>query len=195
MYDFLSSITIVKGFINGIVLAILTAIVFAFFCFGSLRKEAGDIINIGLKSVWSCVSLLICCSWMIGAFYDCGSIDAVTAFAAGLDPNVLIFGGVVAMMLIGMLTGSQSTTQNSLFSFFGPALVAIGINPTHAAMAEAVLAQGGQGMPPADLCMFVICGMMSAQLGKNVNPIKAMFYSFPMCIIYIVAGLLLIYIV
>lgn len=111
----------------------------------------------------------------------------------GLDANVMKIGGTVAMCLIGMLTGSQSTTQNSIFSFFGPALVATGMNPTYAALAGANLAAAGQGMPPADLCMFVICGMMSAQLDKKVNPVKAMLYSFPMCFVYLVIGVVLLY--
>lgn len=194
LYDFLSSITVVKGLTNGIVMSILCAIIFAFLMFPSLRKDAGSVVSTGLKNVWACLSLQLCCAFMIGTFYYCGSIEAVTQFAIGLDANVMKIGGTVAMCLIGMLTGSQSTTQNSIFSFFGPALVATGTNPTYAALAGANLAAAGQGMPPADLCMFVICGMMSAQLNKKVNPVKAMLYSFPMCFVYLIIGVVLLYI-
>ena len=58
---------------------------------------------------------------MLGAFYATGLIDAVADFAMGLNTHLLKFGGAGALMLIGMLTGSQSTAQNAIFSFFGPA--------------------------------------------------------------------------
>lgn len=194
LYDFLSSLTVIKGFTNGIVLSILCAVAFAFILFPEVRNDGGHIISKGIQSVWSCLSLQLCCAFMIGSFYYCGSIDAVGAFAAGLNSHVLKIGGAAAMCLVGMLTGSQSTTQNAIFSFFGPALVSSGVNPTYAALAGANLAAAGQGMPPADLCMFVICGMLSAQVGKKVDPVKAMLYSFPMCFVYLVTGLVLMYI-
>lgn len=194
LYDFLASITIVKGLTNGIVLSIICALVVAFLGFKEIRNNAGDVLFKGIKSVWACLSVQLCCSFMLGAFYYCGSITAVTEFAMSLDDNLLKIGGAVAMCLVGMLTGSQSTTQNAIFSFLGPALVATGGNPTFIALAGANLAAAGQGMPPADLTTFVICGMMSAQLGKKVNPVKSMIYSMPMCIVFLITGLILLYI-
>ena len=61
-------------------------------------------------------------------------------------------------------------------------------------MAGANLAAAGQGMPPADLLTFVICGMISAQYGKKVDPLKSMFYSMPMCIVFMIMGLIFLYI-
>ena len=121
------------------------------------------------------------------------AIDTVGAFAQSLNGNVLKLGGTGAMCLLGMLTGSQSTTQNVVFTFFGPALVAFGVDPTRAAVAGAHLAAAGQGMPPADLTTFVICGMISSQFGKKVDPVKSMFYSLPMCIVFLITGLVFLY--
>jgi len=63
----------------------------------------------------------------------------------------------VALNAIGMLTGSQSTAQNVIFSFFGPALVAKGLDPVHVAIAGSHIASAGQGMPPAVLGY--LCGL------------------------------------
>ena len=49
-------------------------------------------------------------------------------------------------------------------------------------------------MPPADLTTFVICGMISSQFGKDVDPVKSMFYSLPMCIAFLIVGVLFLYI-
>lgn len=97
------------------------------------------------------------------------------------------------MILIGMLTGSQSTSQNVVFSFFGPALVAFGVDATHAAVAGAHLASAGQGLPPADLTTFVVVGIVASQFGRKVDPLKSMFYSMPMCICMAVIGLIFLY--
>lgn len=97
------------------------------------------------------------------------------------------------MILLGMLTGSQSTTQNVVFSFFGPALVAFGLNPTYAAVAGAHLASAGQGLPPADLTTFVVVGIVASQFGKKVDPLKSMFYSMPMCICFAAVGMAFLY--
>lgn len=107
---------------------------------------------------------------------------------------MLKIGRIVAMMLLGMLTGSQSTTQNVVFSFFGPALVAIGLNPTFAAVAGAHLAMAGQGLPLADLTTFVVAGIVASQTGTKVDPVKSMIYSMPMCICFLIIGTVFLYI-
>lgn len=193
LYDFLSGVSIIGGFTNGIVLSILCAIAVAFL-FPVVSKNAGNIFREGMSKVKNTVFLQICCAFMLGSFYAAGSIDAVSSFAQGLNGNVLKIGGAVAMILLGMLTGSQSTTQNVVFSFFGPALVAFGVSPTFAAVAGAHLASAGQGLPPADLTTFVVVGIVSSQLGKKVDPMKSMFYSMPMCICFAIVGFLFLYI-
>lgn len=193
LYDFLANATILGGLTNGIVLSIICAIAVAFF-FPTIRQNGGTIIRESMGKVSVTLVLQICCSFMLGTFYVAGSIDAVSTFAQGLNGHVLKIGGGAAMLLLGMLTGSQSTTQNVVFSFFGPALVAFGLNPTLAAVAGANLAAAGQGMPPADLTTFVICGMITAQTGKKCDPLKSMFYSMPMCILFLIVGMIFLYI-
>lgn len=98
------------------------------------------------------------------------------------------------MSLIGMLTGSQSTAQISIFTFFGPALTTTGVDPVHAAVAGAHLAMGGQGMPPADLTTFVVAGLVGGILGKKVDPLRSMFYSMAMCIYFLIVGFIFMFI-
>lgn len=193
LYDFLAGMSVVNGLTNGIVLSILCAIAVAFF-FPVINKNAASICKESFSKVKMTVVLQICCAFMLGSFYAAGSVDAVSAFAQGLDGNVLKIGGAAAMILLGMLTGSQSTTQNVVFSFFGPALVAFGVNPTYAAVAGAHLATAGQGLPPADLTTFVVVGIVASQFGKKVDPLKSMFYSMPMCICMMLVGLFFLYI-
>lgn len=193
LYDLLSGMSIVNGLTNGIMLSILCAIAVAFF-FPVINKNAANICKESFSKVKMTVVLQICCAFMLGSFYAAGSVDAVSEFAQGLNGNVLKIGGAAAMILLGMLTGSQSTTQNVVFSFFGPALVAFGVNPTYAAVAGAHLATAGQGLPPADLTTFVVVGIVASQFGKKVDPLKSMFYSMPMCICMMLVGLFFLYI-
>ncbi|MBQ6470247.1 MAG: TRAP transporter large permease subunit [Lachnospiraceae bacterium] len=192
-YDFLAGTSLLSGLTNGVVLSMLCAIAVSFL-FPKVNRNARSIFRESFSKVRTTVLLQICCAFMLGAFYSAGSIDIVSNFAQGLNSNVLKFGGAACMLLIGMLTGSQSTTQNVVFSFFGPALVATGITPVFAAVAGSHLAAAGQGMPPADLTCFVVCGIVSAQFGKKVDPVKSMIYALPMCIALLVIGFVFMYI-
>lgn len=192
LYDLLKSTTILGGLTNGTVLCIVLGILVAYF-FPAVRKNSGKIWSTGMHNVMPCVSVQLCAAFMLGCFYAAGSIEAVTEFATTLNANLLKIGGSAAMCLVGMLTGSQTTTQNAIFSFFGPALVATGVDTTKAALAGANLAMSGQGMPPADLTTFVVAGLVGAQVNKKVDPVKSMFYSMPMCIAFLIIGFVLIY--
>lgn len=193
LYDWLSNVTILKGVTNGIVLAIICAFAFSFI-FPEVRANGSQIVRDGLSKVSGTVMLQVFCSFMLGSFYLSGSIDIVSSFCQGLDSNVLKIGGVVAIMLVGMLTGSQSTAQNVIFSFFGPALVATGMSSTYAALAGAHLATGAQCLPGANLTGFVVVGIVSAQFGKKVDPIKSMVYCLPLCAIMTIIGVFFLFI-
>ena len=97
-------------------------------------------------------------------------------------------------MAVGMLTGSQTTAQNTIFSFLAPALISAGVDPVNAAVAGAHLAMSGQGMPPACLTTFVVCGLVGGILGKKVDPLRTMFYNMPMCIYFMIVGMIFLYI-
>jgi len=192
-YTLLQGIPVIKGLSNGIVLCIIFAIILCFF-FPKVRKDAGNVVKGGLKSVKNTLLIQLGAAFMLGSFYAAGQIEAVQEFAQGLNPNVLMLGGAAAMCLLGMLTGSQTTTQNVVFSFFGPALVQAGMVPTFAALAGAFLAMSGQGMPPADLTTFVVVGIVGGATNKKVDPIKSMFYSMPMCIAMLIMALVVMYV-
>ncbi len=193
LLGWMKNTSILSGFTNGIVLSIICAIAISFF-FKTVKSNAKDIVKQGMGKVKNTVVLQICCAFMLGSFYTSGAIEQISTFAQGLDSNLLKVGGILAMLLIGMLTGSQSTTQNVIFSFFGPALVAGGLDPVLAAVAGANLANAGQGLPPADLTTFVVVGIVSAQFGKKVDPLKSMIYSLPMCLCFLAVGLVFLFV-
>ncbi len=111
-----------------------------------------------------------------------------------MDINVLKIGGALAMVLLGMLTGTQSTPNNAIFSFFGPALIDAGITPGKAAAAGAQFAAAGQGMPPADLTTFFAAGLVSGVLKKDVDPVKSMCLAAPVWLWITITGFILLYI-
>lgn len=191
--DVINNITILNGFTNGIVLSILFVTVVAFF-FPKVRSDWKETLSIGMGNVKVTVKIQLCAAFMLGSFYAGGQIDAVQVFAHGLDSNVLKIGGAAAMVLMGMLTGSQSTSQNVVFSFFGPALINSGVSKLHTAVAGAHLAAAGQGLPPADLTTFAVAGIVGGLLGKKVDPLKSMFYCMPMCLLLAAIGILFLYI-
>ena len=181
-------IPILKGLSNLIVLAIISVTAISFL-YPSVHKNGGKLIAQGLRNVRTSASIQICAGFMLGAFYMAGQIETVKNLAQGLNASLLKLGGAGALTLIGMLTGSQTTAQNAIFSFFGPALVSVGVDPVKAALAGSHLAMSGQGLPPADLTTFVVAGLVGGILGIKVDPVRSMFYSMVMCIYFLVAGL------
>ena len=192
LLEALKGIPIIKGLTNGIVLCIIFALIVSFF-FPKVHRNTGRVITVGIKNVRLTLMIQFCAGFMLGSFYAAGQIETVKEFAMNLDSNVIILGGAGAMALIGMLTGSQTTTQNVVFSFFGPALVSLGIAPTIVAVAGASLAMSGQGLPPADLTTFVVAGIVGGALGVKVDPVKAMIIAMPMCIFFLAEALILLY--
>ena len=69
----------------------------------------------------------------------------------GQDIGVLMLDTRACLMVLGALTGSQSTAQNVINTFALPILTASGTNPVFAAVGGGHLAAGGMGLPPADL--------------------------------------------
>ena len=192
LLETLKQIPVIKGVTNGIVLCIVFALLVSFI-FPKVHKNTGRVIRVGIKNVKYTLLIQLCAGFMLGSFYAAGQIEVVKTFALSLDHHVVILGGTAAMALIGMLTGSQTTAQNVVFSFFGPTLVEIGIAPTYVATAGASLAMAGQGMPPADLTTFVTAGIVGGALGAKVDPVKSMFISLPMCVFFMIEALIILY--
>lgn len=193
LIEFVKGIPILSGVVNGIVLSIIFA-AFVSFCFPKVHRNTGKIMKESFTNVRATLLIQLCAGFMLGSFYAGGQIEAVRMFAEGLNENLLKWGGSGALTLIGMLTGSQSTAQNVVFSFFGPTLVQAGVSDTMAAIAGAHIAAAGQGAPPADLTTFVVAGIVGGAIGKKVDPIKSMFYSLPMCIFLFIVGIVALYI-
>ena len=189
----LSTITIAKGMSNLIVMSIILVTIVSF-CYPLVYKNAGTVLKDGVRNVKSSLGVQLSAGLMLGAFYMAGQIEAVKNFAMGLNQTLLKLGGGGALALIGMLTGSQTTSQNTIFSFLGPALVQIGVDPVHAAIAGSHMAMSGQGLPPADLTTFVVAGLVGGILGKKVDPVKSMLLNLPMCLYFMFVGFLFMFI-
>ena len=135
LIDAIGNITILNGLTNGIVLSLLFVAVVTFF-FPKVRCDWKDTLSTGFRNVKVTVKIQLCAAFMLGSFYAGGQIEAVQVFAQGLDTNVLKLGGSFALVLMGMLAGSQSTSQNVVFSFFGPALINSGVSKVNTAVAH-----------------------------------------------------------
>ena len=190
---YIRKITFIKGFGNVTVLIIILATIISYL-FPDVRRKPMECISEGIKNAVPMSVILIFSALMVGAFVKGGQIEAVKAFAAGLDLHVLKFGGAAAMVILGMLTGTQSTPNNAIFSFFGPALIQAGIEPGKAAAAGSHFAAAGQGMPPADLTTFFTAGLVSGVLKQEVDPVQSMIYATPVWAWITLMGLLLLYI-
>jgi TRAP-type transport system large permease protein len=189
----ISGILILKGLNFPIVKALLVCIGVSYL-FKKVRGSGLVPIKDGFKNVKNTALIQVCAGFMVGSFYLAGQIEIVKEFAVGLSSNMLKLGGSAAMVFIGMLTGSQSTAQTAIFTFFGPALESIGVNPVHAAVGGAHVAMAGQGLPPACLTTFVVAGLVGGYLNKKVDPTVSMLYSSVMCVLFLAVGLVFFYI-
>ena len=95
---------------------------------------------------------------------------------------------------MGMITGSQSTVQNVVLSFFGPALVATGMTPESVALAGSHIAMGSQAFPPTDLCTIVVAPLVAGVIGKDCDYVKSMMKSLPGFLFLFFFGVLLLFI-
>lgn len=186
-------IPIIQAFGNATVDILIFVTIIAYL-FPKVYKGGVSCIWEGLKDALKPSIIQVFSGLMVGAFVYGGQIEIVKEFAAGLDINILKIGGAIAMVILGMLTGTQSTPNNAIFSFFGPALVEAGVTPGKAAAAGAQFAAAGQGMPPADLTTFFAAGLVSGVLKEEVDPVRSMFYAAPVWLWITFTGFLLLYI-
>lgn len=184
-----AGVPIAKALTNRIIQAIIVATLVAF-TFRRVRRDTGTIFRKGLAAVSKTVQIQLCAGVMIGAFYASGMIDQVVAFTKGLTPAALKLGGGAAMLLLGMLTGSQTTAQNTLVPFLGPILTQnLGVTPAKAALGAAHLAMAGQSMPPVCLTTFVVVGIVGGILAKKVDPVRVMLMALPVTLYFALTGL------
>lgn len=189
----IKDVPILQGIDFAVVKAIIVVTLISYF-YAPVRKNGLQVLKRGLSNVKTSLGIQACAGFMIGAFYAAGQIQAVQSFAQGLSEHVLKIGGALSLMLVGMLTGSQTTAQTSIFTFFGPALQAIGVDPVKVAIAGGHLACAGEGFPPACLTTFVVAGLVGGIINKKVDPLRSMFYSSFLCIYFLIVGIFFMYI-
>lgn len=182
-------VPILKAFTNRIIQAIIVTTLLTL-AYPKVRPHTKAIFADGLRAVAKTGQIQICAGIMLGAFYASGMVDQVVAFTKGLTPTAVTFGGAMAILLIGMLTGSQSTAQNTLIPFLGSMLVQnFGVSGTKAALGAAHLAMAGQSMPPVCITTFVIAGVVGGILAKKVDPVRIMIMAFPVTLYFTAVGL------
>lgn len=188
----LSQLPVVCGLSNLMVLNILMAAIVGLF-YKPVHKNLPDVAKKAFKIVLPNIAVQMAAALMIGAFYNAGQIAILTDFASGLNSHIIKIGGGLALMLVGMLTGSQTTAQNTIFVLMAPVLLASGTSPVMLALAGAHLAMAGQGMPPADLAIFVQCGLAEGITKKKADPIRAMCYVLPQNLYFAAVGFACLY--
>ena len=200
LMGWLSNITILKGLSNNIVTFLITATLVSLF-FKPVRKNLPKVVKNGVVGALPAVKVELGAALLLGAFYAAGQIEAVQAFAASMEADALKVSGGLGILLISALTGSQSTGQNTIFSFLAPALASVGVDPVHAAVASAHIASGGQAFPPVSAPALAISAMVESilvqKLGKDagkVDPIRVMVLTLPMSIYFVIVGFLFLFI-
>ena len=187
------TIPIIGGITNKIVLAVVIAFIISFL-YKPTRDHTGDIIKIGFRKMLLPEVIMVCSAFLIGAFRAGGQVAFMQEFAASIQDSLLKLTGSFTMVMTGMITGLQSSTQTTIFTVLGPALTQIGVTPVHATVAGAHLAMAGQGLPPADMLTFLTVGLVGGVIGKQINPMKSMKYSCPQCIYFILVALVFLFI-
>ena len=200
LMGWLSNITILKGLSNNIVTFLITATLVSLF-FKPVRKNLPKVVKNGVVGALPAVKVELGAALLLGAFYAAGQIEAVQAFAASMEAGALKVSGGLGILLISALTGSQSTGQNTIFSFLAPALASVGVDPVHAAVASAHIASGGQAFPPVSAPALAISAVVESilvqKLGKDagkVDPIRVMVLTLPMSIYFVIVGFLFLFI-
>lgn len=200
LMGWLSNITILKGLSNNIVTFLITATLVSLF-FRPVRRNLPKVVKNGVVGALPAVKVELGAALLLGAFYAAGQIEAVQAFAASMEAGALKISGGLGILLISALTGSQSTGQNTIFSFLAPALASVGVDPVHAAVASAHIASGGQAFPPVSAPALAISAVVESilvqKLGKDagkVDPIRVMVLTLPMSIYFVIVGFLFLFI-
>lgn len=164
----LIGIPILQGLTNQIVAAIIIALLVGFL-FPSVRKQTKGVIKNGLGKVNQTVQIQLSAGVMVGVFYASGLIEKVALMTEGLASSMIKVGGAIAMVVVGMLTGSQTTAQSVVVTFLGPILELMHVEPTLIALGASHIAAAGQNMPPVGLTAFVVCGLIGGILNKKAS--------------------------
>lgn len=185
----MNSVPILNGLAFPVVLAIIVATIVAFF-FSEVRKSPVETIGTGLKNVRQTIGIQLCAAFLIGCFYASGAVDTVSAMAEHVSGSGVAVISTVALMILGMLVGSQTAAQTIVVPFASPILENAGVDPTNIAVGMSHIAASAQNLPPVGLTAFVVCGLVGATLNTKVDPVKVMVLALPNSIYFIVLGML-----
>lgn len=178
--------------LQGVTFEVVSAIIIAFlvsFLFPSVRKDTKAIFKNGLVKVNRTVQIQLCAGIMVGVFYASGLIDKVALMTEGLASSMVKLGGALSMVVVGMLTGSQTTSQSVIVTFLAPILENMNVDPDLIALGASHIAAAGQNMPPVGLTAFVVCGLIGGILNKQVDPVKVMMLALPNSLYFLAIGL------
>ena len=185
----LMEIPILQGITFQVVSAIIIALLVSFI-FPIVRKEAKGVLKGGLIKVSQTVQIQLCAGVMVGVFYASGLIEQVAVMTEGLAASMVKVGGAISMVIVGMLTGSQTTAQSVIVTFLGPILENLSVDPTFIALGASHIAAAGQNMPPVGLTAFVVCGLIGGILNREVDPLKVMVLALPNSFYFLTVGLI-----
>jgi C4-dicarboxylate transporter len=185
----LMEIPILQGVTFQVVTAIIIAIIVSFI-FPAVRIETKGVVKGGLSKVSQTVQIQLCAGVMVGVFYASGLIEQVAMMTEGLGASMVKVGGAISIVVVGMLTGSQTTAQSVNVTFLGPILENLQVDPTLMALGASHIAAAGQNMPPVGLTAFVVCGLIGGILSREVDPIKVMVLALPNSLYFLAVGLI-----
>ncbi|CDQ40339.1 MULTISPECIES: TRAP transporter large permease subunit [Virgibacillus] len=185
----LMKVPIIQGVTFPVVSAIIVASIVSFL-FTNVRNQAKKIVKDGIIRVHQTVQIQICAGMMVGVFYASGVIDQMAIMTQELSTSMVKIGGMLSVVIVGMMTGSQTTAQTVNITFLGPILENMHVDPTLIALGASHIAAAGQNMPPVGLTAFVICGLIGGILNQKVNPLRVMFLALPNSMYFLLVGLL-----
>jgi len=189
----LAEVPVLSGLANSIVLAIIVA-TFVAFCFPSVHAMPINTVAEGTKKVGRTIRLQLCAGVLVGMVYASGVVETIAEAAAGMQGEAITVGGIIALIVIGMLTGSQTASQTIVVPFMAPLLEQLGVDPFNIALGASHIAAGGQNFPPVGLTAFVVSGLVGGTLNTKVDPVKVMLLALPNSIYIVTVGAIALFI-
>ncbi|WP_029088359.1 TRAP transporter large permease subunit [Brevibacterium album] len=183
----LESVPILSGFANPVVMAIGVAALLSFL-YPEVRRAPVATLADGLKKVTVTVRLQLCAGFLVGMVYASGLVDTVAELAQSMQGGSVTAVGVGAILVLGMLTGSQTAAQTVVVPFLSPILEQTGVDPFNIALSMSHIAAAAQNLPPVGLTAFVVVGLVGGSLSTKVDPVKVMVLALPNSLFLIAVG-------
>jgi TRAP-type C4-dicarboxylate transport system permease large subunit len=174
----LESVPILNGFANPVVMAIGTAALLSFL-YPVVHRAPGAVLAEGTRKVLKTIRLQLCAGFLVGMVYASGLVDSVADLAQSMHGGSVVTVGVAAILVLGMLTGSQTAAQTVTVPFLSPLLEQLGVEPFNIALSMSHLAAAAQNLPPVGLTAFVVVGLVGGSLNTKVDPVKVMVLALP----------------